>query len=113
MAKKKVEEVKPEDEEFGIVEPLEFDEEETLVIPSTEIPPAVVSEQEKAKINAEIDALVDQSENFNSWIPRQIPVAGQVDDSKPETKPEDDFIQNFSKQNVKESILENDGINLN
>ena len=108
-----VEEAKPEDEEFGIVEPLEFDEEETLVIPSTEIPPAVVSEQEKAKINAEIDALVDQSENFNSWIPRQIPVAGQVDESKPETKPEDDFIQNFSKQNVKESILENNGINLN
>ena len=113
QAEDAVEEVKPEDEEFGIVEPLEFDEEETLVIPSTEIPPAVVSEQEKAKINAEIDALVDQSENFNSWIPRQIPVAGQVDDSKPETKPEDDFIQNFSKQNVKESILENDGINLN
>ena len=108
-----VEEAKPEDAEFEIVEPLEFDEEEALVIPSTEIPPAVVSEQEKAKINAEIDALVDQSENFNSWIPRQIPVAGQVDESKPETKPEDDFIQNFSKQNVKESILENNGINLN
>ncbi len=113
QAEDAVEEVKPEDEEFGIVGPLEIDDEETLVIPSTEIPPAVVSEQEKAKINAEIDALVDQSENFNSWIPRQIPVAGQVDESKPETKPEDDFIQNFSKQNVKESILENDGINLN
>ena len=108
-----------EDEDALIVEPLEADDVETeskddaLLIPSLEIPPAVVTEEQRAKISEEVDAIVNQSNSFDGWIPRQIPVSGSVDDAQPQTKPEDSFIQNFSKQNVKESILENTGIELN
>ena len=102
-----------------IVEPLEDNatevesNDEALLIPSLEIPPAVLSEEQRAKISEEVDAIVDQSNNFDSWIPRQIPVSNTVEDAQPQTKPEDDFIQDFSRQNVKESILENTGIELN
>ncbi|MBQ3351708.1 MAG: hypothetical protein IJG38_15030 [Thermoguttaceae bacterium] len=101
-----------------IVEPLEIEEteaeskDEALLIPSLEIPPAVLTEEQRAKISEEVDAIVDQSDNFDSWIPRQIPVSGSVEEIQPQTKPEDDFIQNFSRKNVKESILENNGIDL-
>ena len=107
------------DNDILIVEPLEIEEteaeskDEALLIPSLEIPPAVLTEEQRAKINEEVDAIVDQSNNFDSWIPRQIPVSGSVEETQPQTKPEDDFIQNFSRQNVKEFILENNGIDLN
>ncbi len=107
-----------EADEALIVEPLEDDaaEDETnseaLTIPSLEIPPAVLSEEQRAKISEEVDAIANQDDNFDSWIPRQIPVSSTVEDAQPQTKPEDDFIQEFSRQNVKESILENNGIDL-
>ena len=107
-----------EADEALIVEPLEDDaaevetNSEALTIPSLEIPPAVLSEEQRAKISEEVDAIANQNDNFDSWIPRQIPVSGSVDDAQPQTKPEDDFIQNFSRQNVKESVLENNGIDL-
>lgn len=107
------------DDDALIVEPLDIDAEEVesndeaLLIPSLEIPPAVLSEEQRAKISEEVDAIVDQSDNFDSWIPRQIPVSSTVEDAQLQTKPENDFIQEFSKQNVKESILENTGIELN
>ena len=113
------EEVEAEEADDLTVEPLEADaveteaDEDSLLIPSIEIPPAVVSEQERAKISAEVDALLDQNENYDSWIPRQIPVSGSVEDVQTTPKPEENFIQDFSKQNVKESILENTGIELN
>ncbi len=113
------EEVEAEEADALIVEPLEADaveteaNEDSLLIPSIEIPPAVVSEQERAKISAEVDALLDQNENYDSWIPRQIPVNGSVDDVPTTTKPEENFIQEFSRKNAKESILENNGIDLN
>ena len=106
------------DDDILIVEPLEIEEteaeskDEALPIPSLEIPPAVLTEEQRAKISEEVDAIVDQSDNFDSWIPRQIPVSGSVEEIQPQTKPEDDFIQNFSRKNVKESILENNGIDL-
>ena len=106
------------DDDILIVEPLEIEEteaeskDEALLIPSLEIPPAVLTEEQRAKISEEVDAIVDQSDNFDSWIPRQIPVSGSVEEIQPQTKPEDDFIQNFSRKNVKESILENNGIDL-
>ena len=106
------------DDDILIVEPLEIEEteaeskDEALLIPSLEIPPAVLTEEQRAKISEEVDAIVDQSDNFDSWIPRQIPVSGSVEETQPQTKPEDDFIQNFSRKNVKESILENNGIDL-
>lgn len=105
-------------DDIFIVEPLEIEEteadskDEALLIPSLEIPPAVLTEEQRAKISEEVDAIVDQSDNFDSWIPRQIPVSGSVEEIQPQTKPEDDFIQNFSRKNVKESILENNGIDL-
>ena len=114
-----VEEAEAEEADALIVEPLDADvveadeNEESLSIPSLEIPPAVVSEQERAKISAEVDALLDQNDNFDSWIPRQIPVSGSVDDVQTAPKPEESFIQEFSRKNVKESILENNGIELN
>ncbi len=112
-------EVETEEVDALIVEPLDADvveadeNEESFSIPSLEIPPAVVSEQERAKISAEVDALVEQNDNFDSWIPRQIPVSGSVDDVQTAPKPEESFIQEFSRKNAKESILENNGIDLN
>ena len=113
------EEVEAEEADALIVEPLDADvveadeNEDSLSIPSIEIPPAVVSEQERAKISAEVDALLDQNESYDSWIPRQIPVSGSVDDVQTAPKPEESFIQEFSRKNAKESILENNGIDLN
>ena len=107
-----------ETEDALIVEPLEDDasalesKDEALLIPSIEIPPAVITEEQRAKISEEVDAIANQSDNFDGWIPRQIPVSGSAEDVQLQTKPEDDFIQDFSRQNVKESILENNGIDL-
>ena len=88
-----------------------------LIIPSTEIPAAVITEEQRAKIREEVDAIAnDDNTDYTGWMPRQIPVeksafSVEVID-KSELESVNNVITDVSRKNVKESILENTGVEI-